>query len=375
MADISKIQIGTGTYNVKDEQARNDISSINTEITSINNKLNNDRIICIGDSYGVGTTYGGTIDGWCDRLKTLRNISNENYYKFVEGQSGFTRAGLNGHTFQSLLEANINSISHPETITKVIVCGGHNEYDATGEALNSAISYFINYCKQHFVNAKIYVGMIGNNSNTTAFGKSVRTAIYTTILRSYQNCVLYGGIYLNGIQNIMHDYKDFMSEDGVHPNNTGYNFLTGYINNAINNGYADFKGNTHVDSIQAVNSIGSFQIKSKLTNDIQQFSFDDISITFTDAFNWNAGALMNIANTTPVNFKYHNQFLKIPVYYYVMTSSNQFYGGFGLLEFRDNQIVLRNVMLKNDGNAYFNIENVKSLSIQSSSVTTDNGIC
>lgn len=375
MADISNITIGSGNYNIKDETARNSINTINTEITNINNRLNNERILCIGDSYAVGTTYGGTIDGWCDRLKVLRDLDNDHFIKLAEGSSGFTRAGLQGHTFQSLLEANISDIANPETITKVIVCGGHNEYDATGEALNGAISYFINYCKQHFVNAKIYVGMIGNNSNTTSFGKTVRTAIYTTILRSYQNSVLYGGIYLNGIQNIMHDYKDFMSEDGIHPNNTGYNFLASYINNAINNGYADFQGNTHVDTIEAVNSANTFQIKSKLTNDVQHFSFDDITINFTDAFSWNGGALLPLANTTPVNFKYHNQFLKIPVYFYVMTSDSHFYGGFGLLEFRDNTIVIRNTMLKNDGNAYFNIANVKVLAIQSCSITVENGIC
>lgn len=368
MADISNIQIGNNNYNIKDLQARN-------SITEINNRLDNERIICVGDSYAVGTTYGGTVQGWPERLQILRGLDNNHCIKLAEGQSGFTKVGLQGHTFIGLLEANINNISNPETITKVIVCGGHNEYDSDGVSLNNAISSFISYCKQHFVNAKIYVGMVGNNSNTTSFGKSVRTAIYTFILRSYQNAPLFGGIYLNGIQNILRDYKDFMSEDGVHPNSTGYNFLAGYINNAINNGYADFQGNTHVDTISAVNSSSTFQIKSKLTNDIEFFSFDEISIAFTEAFDWNAGTLLPLANTTPNNFKYHNEYIKIPVYYYVKTSNNKYYGGCGLLEFRDNQIVLRNTILKNDGDAYFDIENVTNLVIQSSSIVVPNGIC
>ena len=371
MADISKIQLENNVYDIKDSTARSSINTINEELDIINSE----RIVCIGDSYAVGTTYNATIDGWCDRLKTLRGLNNSDYFKLAEGQSGFTRAGLNGHTFQSLLEANISNITSPETITKVIVCGGHNEYDSDGPSLNSAISYFINYCKEHFVNAKIYVGMIGDNSNTTTAGKNVRSAIYNFILRSYQNCVLYGGIYLNGIQNIMKDYKDFMSEDGVHPNNTGYNFLASYINNAINNGYADFQGNEHVDNLAVVNSSNTITIKSKLVNDIEHFYVDEASITFTDAFDWNGGGLMTIANTTPSNFKYHNEFIKIPVYFYVMTSTSAFYGGFGLLEFRDNVVVLRNVMLKNDGNAYFKVENVKGLAIQPSSITVNNGIC
>ena len=83
---------------------------------NIQNSLN-ERIVCIGDSYGVGTTYGGTIEGWCDRLKTLMGLSTSNYYKFVEGSSGFTRAGLQGHNFITLLQTNITNIENKETIT------------------------------------------------------------------------------------------------------------------------------------------------------------------------------------------------------------------------------------------------------------------
>lgn len=45
--------------------------------------ITKERILCIGDSYGVGTTSGGTIDGWCDRLAALRGLTSDNYIKLV----------------------------------------------------------------------------------------------------------------------------------------------------------------------------------------------------------------------------------------------------------------------------------------------------
>lgn len=132
--------------------------------------LNQERIICIGDSYGVGITYpGATIESWCDKLKNLRNLDDNNFIKLVESESGFTRPGANGHTFQSLLENS--NITNPGTITKIIVCGGHNEFNSNDQTLNTAISNFITYCKTHFINAKIYVGMIGNNNELSNFRK------------------------------------------------------------------------------------------------------------------------------------------------------------------------------------------------------------
>ena len=374
MADISKIQIESGIYNIKDETARQEIANINSQI----NRLQNERIVCIGDSYGVGTTYGGTIEGWIDRLKTMRNISNDNFFKLAEGSSGFTRVGLQGHTFLSLLEANINNITDKNSITKIIVCGGHNEYDSDQQALNSAIQYFIEYCKTNFPNAQIYVGMIGNNSNNTAFGKNVRNAIYNFILRCYQNCVVFGANYIKGIQNIMHDYQSFMSEDGIHPNNLGYNFITSYLNSALNGQNVDFIGNVHRDTFTALNSSSEFLITSRIANDVIMFDIPlNIAIHYDTPFTWNRGAYLDLANKTPSNFAFHNEPLKIPVDYYVQTNDNptKFYGGIGLLEFKENLISIRNTILINDGTAYFDIPNVTDIIITPRNVTIDVGLC
>lgn len=343
------------------------------ELNAKLNLLTNERILCISDSYGVGTTSGGTIEGWCDRLKTLRNLSNANYIKLVEGSSGFTREGLSGHTFQSLLEANINSITNPETITHVIVGGGHNEYESTGQDLNSAINSFVTYCKTNFPNAKIYVGMIGNDSRSNSTGKTVRNALYNFIIRSYQNSVRYGAIYLSGIENIMHEYYDFMSDDGIHPNSLGYNFLASYISNCIDGSYADFTGNNHQETFTANNSESTFTIKSRIVNDNISFSFDTITIHYGTAFTWNGGAQLLLSATNPTNFAYHDKDIKIPVYYYCVSTGNVFHGGVGFLEFKEGGINIRNALIGESG--YIAIENVTDLVIQPASITVDNGIC
>ena len=335
--------------------------------------LENERILCIGDSYGVGTTAGGTIEGWCDRLKTIRNLSSNNFIKLVEGSSGFTATGLQGHTFQTLLESNISNITNKDTITKVIVCGGHNDTDTTGQVLNSTINYFISYCKTQFPNAKVYVGMIGNNSNKTTAGQDIRNALYDYVIRSYQNSVRYGGIYLSGIENIMHDYKEFMSEDGIHPNSTGYNFIASYISNCLDGSYADFTGNVISDTFTAENSSSTFNIKSRIVNDVQTFFFNTITIRYDTAFDWVGGNRLVLSNDTPANYRYHNREIAIPVVYYTVSTGNVFHGGVGFLEFRGNGITIRNIAIGESG--YEQIDDVTDVVIQPATHTIELGVC
>ena len=129
---------------------------------------------------------------------------SKTFYNFSENSSGFIRTGQQGHTFLSLLQAYYSTINNPESITKVVVCGGHNDYGTNASSLNSAISAFITYVKGHFVNAKIYFGMVGNDSRANAQGKTVRNDIYDYILQSWQSSTKYGVTYLSGIENIMH---------------------------------------------------------------------------------------------------------------------------------------------------------------------------
>lgn len=356
---------------------------INQEIfNELNAKINlltKERIVCIGDSYGTGRTAeteSGYTDGWPARIKVLRNIANADFYNFSENAAGFVTVGHQGHTFQTLLESNISNVTNPETITKILVCGGHNDYDSSGPDLNATIRYFINYCKQHFINAKIYFGMIGNDSRTNTAGKDTRNDIYAYILRSWQNSVRYGAIYLAGVENIMHDYATFMSDDGIHPNIAGYDHLAGYINSGLDGQYADYVSNILSKTFTATNSESTFYITTKIINDVITFGFNqEIEIGYETPFTWYRGVYLELADSSPYNFAFHNRYIKIPVYYYCQDTSDNYYGGVGFVEFRENKIVLRNAILLNDGEGYPDIENVRRLVIQPQAITVENGIC
>lgn len=326
------------------------------------NLLKNERIICIGDSYGVGTTYGGQTTGWCDRLKNLMNLSNNDYFKFVEGGCGFLKYGEQGHTFLSLLQNNMENIQNKQTITKIICCGGFNDNLYGSSDLNVAIQNFCNYCNQNFENAKIYIGMVGSCKENTQNGANIRTALGDEVLRGYQNCVRYGAYYLNGIENLLHDYRNFMSNDNIHPTNLGYEFLSSYLFNTIKTGYADYKSQLAYSNINFTDSSNAtnFRIASRLHNDIVELLIGDCKVEFSNPKTIRDSIVLGTIDIAC--FRSSNRNAVIPIKFYLQTTSNTFFGGYGNLRLNsDGTISLIVGLLLNDGDAFVEVNNVKSI--------------
>ena len=129
-------------------------------------KITTTRIVVIGDSYLRGDHNGiASVNGWGHYLKNTLGISNSDFFSFSEGGAGLYKTGDGGHTFQTLLEANISNITNKTTITKVIICGGCNDREQSENNITNAMSIMILYCKTQFPNAIIYIGMIGNNAS------------------------------------------------------------------------------------------------------------------------------------------------------------------------------------------------------------------
>lgn len=219
-------------YGVKDATARESVENINSEI----NIINSEKTLVIGDSYAVGVTNTTvSSDGWGKVLKSINNISDNDYYEYSERGSGFLKEGSTAqNTFITLLQTAINEISseNKNLITKIICCGGYNDRNETYESLIVAIENFINLCKNNFPNAKIYIGMI---SYSTSTDKSVRVTLANTVLPAYKYCNNYGAIYLNGVENILKNHS-LMSNDTTHPLQEGYNEIARGIYQCINNG-------------------------------------------------------------------------------------------------------------------------------------------
>ena len=237
MADISKIQILSGTYNVKDETARTNISNINSEINNIKNQnkpVGMNKVIFIGDSYG---RLSGQ-NTWIDVLISRLGLTSSDYYRYAENSTGFENYNATtNHRFIDLLQeavADIPTAYLPE-VTHIIVCGGANDMKveyAVGD-ITARISAFVTYANTYFPNAKVYVGMIG-------FTTSPTSKIYLgRVLEAYEKCIDYGAIYLNGIQNVSHNYLYFGTSetDTVHPIQLGSTAIGNGLYEALLKGY------------------------------------------------------------------------------------------------------------------------------------------
>lgn len=343
------------------ENNTNDINLINSKVT-----------ICIGDSYGVGTTAGSqTITGWCDRLKNLMGLSDSEYYKFVEGGCGFIQKGESNHTFLELLQANISNVTDKNIVKNIIVCGGYNDYNQGSSDINTAVHDFIQYCKTQFPNATVYVGMVGVSSAVSDNGSNIRKSLYNDVLRGYQNCTNYGGVYLNNIEYVLRNYGDFMSTDTIHPNNTGYDYLTFHILQCLKSGSCDVNmpyrtgtinlSDLHQESEQLV-------IYNKMINGNVMLSCETGVTIRLDTLKTTSSQI-DLGTYEFFYFRdvYSNCYVDIKYY---IQNANQSFGGFGRLHFKkDGHLILETEILANDGEGFINTQDIFRIHINPFSKT------
>lgn len=213
MADISKIQIGSETYDVKDLQAREDIESANQEINDLKipkPKFKDKKVLLIGDSYGEGYTPDGNVTSWEDLFITITGLTNT--IKKYKGGSGFVNLSSDNKTFQTLLE-EVDSDNH---ITDIIILGGYNDLSYNSTQITNAMKNFKIKANEKFPNADIYVGMIGWSSNPSSI-YNLNTLLYKYRISSANSCLN----YLNNIEYSLHEYFSSFSSDGIHPNTHG----------------------------------------------------------------------------------------------------------------------------------------------------------
>ena len=212
MADISKIQIESGIYDLKDELARN-------RLNNQSKPSNMNKVIFIGDSYSILNNQ----TTWTDIVIQRLGLSNSDYYKSGEHSTGFCNYNVTSNNrFINLLQNLSNNVipdSDKANITHIIVCGGANDMktEYTSSDIKSRIYDFITYANEHFINSKVYIGMIG-----VTVDPSLKYSL-GRVLEAYSGCIEYGGIYLNGVENSIHDYLFFGTSpsDTVHPNQLG----------------------------------------------------------------------------------------------------------------------------------------------------------
>ena len=250
--------------------------AIQQQINTINSNvdlINSERTILIGDSYSLDRRPDVDITGWAIPLKNLMGLNDTNCFIAQDNGGGFTVNGSLG-TFENAISRLV--IEDKSKIKNIIVAGGLNDIKAENkETIKTAIQSFMNYCKTNFPNAKVYIGMIGWNKDDlyTSDNQFIRYQVINKVLPAYQECNQYGAIYLNGVENVMHDYDEYY--DGAHPNQTMCNRLAYYIYQAFKNGYASVTYDDHGITFNEDNiELNDFSLTEKVVNN-QTIIFDN----------------------------------------------------------------------------------------------------
>lgn len=172
------------------------------------------RVIALADSYGMVTN-----PGMYEMMQSNAGIDD----MIIDSTSGrsFARAT---NTFLEAIQTIDGNINNQDQITDIIVTGGYNDgqyINGGGSAATvvSKIQTFINYCKAHFKNAKIYIGFLGWTKGTAGISKGV----ILQALECYKEGAKYGAIYLNNVEYVLRNIRllDNDTPGGYHPNYDG----------------------------------------------------------------------------------------------------------------------------------------------------------
>ena len=205
------------------------------------NEKKDKKYLFIGDSYANGVSNNTIVKSWVEYVVDYLNLKEKDYYKVAENGIGFYHVGVNGHNFKTLLENESDNINYKYSFTDIVLCGGINDSNETYDNIQTSINDFIEYCKIQYPFAQIHFGMISNTSDLSA--KDTRENLNVKVLRNYQ----YANVnYLNGVENIL-KYYYFISEDKIHPTQTGYEYLGKAIAQALKNGSVNWTFNENAN--------------------------------------------------------------------------------------------------------------------------------
>lgn len=178
--------------------------------------IDNRKILFVGDSYGT------IADNWVEQLVELVGIDEDNYENICVSGSGLL--DTNVATWLSMVTNYSGNIERAE-FTDVIICGGINdmreEDSPTIALIRAALWHLLEYIRNNYPNAKIYVGFIGWVRALNETGGTIRSNIGNYGLPAYYEVATWGGIYLTGVESAVHDARLFDEGENTHPNANG----------------------------------------------------------------------------------------------------------------------------------------------------------
>ena len=224
MADISKVQILDGTYNIKDATSRQLISTLSSKI-DITNIFKNKKTIIIGDSLDL-------IGRWGDYFITYSGCDGENY---GNGSAGFMSEGITspyvGMNFTDMLNyiASGKTETERNNIEYIIVGGGINDAlnSYSSNNIYNAVNGFISTAKNYFVNAKIIIIPI----HTFKWLQDIEINRYDTIISACKNN---GVLTTDDFLFWTVDNRNYDSGDHTHLTDAGYQVLANRVLSFLN---------------------------------------------------------------------------------------------------------------------------------------------
>ena len=241
----SEYWVATGNYNAQIEEYRKDVAQVKKDVDGVRNliKLENRKILCISDSYGMSDGLGG----WCSKFAiAISEINGCEVYSKVHSGSGFE---AQHDQFISLLESWITeNPTLVNSITDVIVCGGYNDayYDLTETQADLRIGAFIKKCNDTFNNVLVHIGFFGYTTETNVYPK-LRGCCEK--YRKYS--AKYGAKFIENLQYITRN--SFLLQDTRHPTTDGYTLVADHILKYLIDGYAD--------CVQRIQNNTSFEVR------------------------------------------------------------------------------------------------------------------
>lgn len=241
----------TGNYNAQVEQYRQETVKVANDLASeVNNRKNGDnalstrisrlenrKIIMIGDSYGIQNDGSVNTFYWEFFRNALGLTDGINFFHSFQSGAGF---GNEEYLYQ--LQNVSNSITDKESITDIFVCGGWNDSDksqsyGTDEAFNTGINHFNDYIKANYPKARMTLAHIswGNPKNMPAVYSQMKVSI-----QRYGEQSSKGWRILSGTEHILHRYEGgIWQSDYAHPSQLGQGYLGMYLPSAFLSGSCD----------------------------------------------------------------------------------------------------------------------------------------
>ena len=244
MADVSKLTIASGTYDIKDAAARSDISNMKNAgiITSYlaNGSVTKDKLSSAlqTDIYNrskvfliIGDSYGAVIDNYYSFVPELANMLQSFYspascevHNLCVGGTAFY-----DDTFYNQLTGYTGDKS---AVTDICIFGGYNETFNTSGNITQKTTDFNTYLRINYPNAKVHIAMIGWNNAQSLAAYNIRMDFVQRIIPAYKRTNRLGWHYLTDSEMIMRYYFMF-KDDNIHPTQSAATSLAQQLFNGI----------------------------------------------------------------------------------------------------------------------------------------------